>query len=50
MDTFWMSIAAAQSVASGVKPRGHGVLSILASVDITLTLDIGLCMLAALDR
>ena len=49
MDKFWMGIAAAQTAANGAKPRGHGVLSILAGVGITLLIGLGLCMLAALN-
>jgi hypothetical protein len=49
MDKFWMGIATAQSAATPAKSRGHGILSILAGVGITLLVGLGLCMLAVLN-
>jgi hypothetical protein len=49
MDKLWMGIAAAQSAATPAKSRGHGILSILAGVAITLLVGLGLCMLAVLN-
>jgi hypothetical protein len=49
MDKLWMGIATAQSAATPAKSRGHGILSILAGVGITLLVGLGLCMLAVLN-
>ena len=49
MDKLWMGIATAQSAATPAKSRGHGILSILAGVGITLVVGLGLCMLAVLN-
>ena len=49
MDKFWMGIAAAQNPGTPAESRGHGILSILAGVGITLLVGLGLCMLAVLN-